>query len=161
MQYIQYVNCKGDGGDAFGFRRRPFFWRSSVFGRKNRSNFRFRPEKAFRFRRKPFFFCWRSPVFGRTNRLNFRFRPKKSLRISAFFFCLWRSPVFGRTNRLNFRFRPEKTFGFRRKPFFLGITCFWPEKPIKFSISARKSLRIPAKTFFFSGDHLFLAGQTA
>ena len=27
--------------------------------------------------------------------------------------------------------------------------CFWPEKPHKFSNSARKSLRISAKTFFF------------
>ena len=33
-----------------------FFWRSPVFGRKNRLNFQFWPEKAFGFRRKPFFF---------------------------------------------------------------------------------------------------------
>ena len=51
-------------------------------------------------------------------------------------------------------FRPEKAFGFRQRPFFfLEITCFWPEKPFKFLISARKSLRILAKSFLF-GDHL-------
>ena len=33
-----------------------FFWRSPVFGWKKRLNLRFRPEKAFGFRRKPFFF---------------------------------------------------------------------------------------------------------
>ena len=44
----------------------------------------------------------------------------------------------------------QKAFGFRRRPFFfLEITCFWPEKTLKFVISARKSLRISAKTFFF------------
>ena len=37
--------------------------------------------------------------------------------------------------------------------------CFWPKKPFKFLISARKSLRISAKTFFFR-DHLFLAVKT-
>ena len=41
--------------------------------------------------------------------------------------------------------------------------CFWPEKVLKLSILARKSLRISAKTvfFFFFGDHLFLAGKSA
>ena len=33
-----------------------FFWRSPVIGRKNRVNLRFRPEKAFGFRQRPFFF---------------------------------------------------------------------------------------------------------
>ena len=33
-----------------------FFWRSPAFGRKKRLNLRFWPEKAFRFRRRPFFF---------------------------------------------------------------------------------------------------------
>ena len=34
------------------------FWEEKVagFGRKKRLNLRFRPEKAFRFRRRPFFF---------------------------------------------------------------------------------------------------------
>ena len=32
--------------------------------------------------------------------------------------------------------------------FFFEITCFWPEKPLEFLISARKSFRISAKTFF-------------
>ena len=63
----------------------------TVFGRKNRLNFRFRPEKAFRFRRRPFF---------------------------VFF---WRSPISGRKNRLNFRLRPEKAFEFRQRPFYLFI----------------------------------------
>ena len=58
---------------------------------------------------------------------------------------------------LNLRFWPEKAFRFRRRPFFfLEITCFWLEKPLKFSISARKSLRISAKTFFLFGDHLII-----
>ena len=41
-----------------------FFWEEkvAVFGRKNRLNLWFRPEKAFGFRRRPFFF-WRSPDF--------------------------------------------------------------------------------------------------
>ena len=47
---------------------------------------------------------------------------------------------------------------------FLGgkSCCFWPEKPLKVVISARKSFRITAKTFsffFFFGDQLFLAGK--
>ena len=34
--------------------------------------------------------------------------------------------------------------------FWGGINCcFWPEKTFKFVISAKKSLRISAKTFFF------------
>ena len=38
--------------------------------------------------------------------------------------------------------------------------CFWPEKTFEFVISASKSLRISAKTFFFFfGDHLILAGK--
>ena len=32
--------------------------------------------------------------------------------------------------------------------FLLDITCFWPEKPFEFLISARKSLWISVKTFF-------------
>ena len=39
--------------------------------------------------------------------------------------------------------------------------CFWPEKLLEFSILARKSLWISAKTCFFFGDHLFLAGKNA
>ena len=42
-------------------------------------------------------------------------------------------------------FRQKKAFGFRRRPFFLEITWFWPEKNVK--ISARNSLRNSAKTF--------------
>ena len=66
-----------------------FFWSSSVFGRKNRLNFRFRPANPSQFRWRPFFcffffleitfFFWRSPVFGRKNRLNLRFRPENPL----------------------------------------------------------------------------------
>ena len=40
-----------------------------------------------------------------------------------------------------------------------GKSCwFWLEKTLKFVISARKSLRISEKTYFF-GDHLLLAGK--
>ena len=61
---------------------------------------------------------------------------------------------------------------------FLGgrSWCFWAEKTLKFAISARKRLRISAKTFFwrspafgrkirvfffffFVGDHLLLVGK--
>ena len=45
---------------------------------------------------------------------------------------------------------------------FLGgrSWCFWAKKTLKFAISARKSLRIAAKTFFFFfGDHLLLVGK--
>ena len=47
--------------------------------------------------------------------------------------------------------------------FFLENTCFWLEKPLKFPISAEKSLAISVKTFFFIffGDHLISAGKTA
>ena len=40
--------------------------------------------------------------------------------------------------------------------FLGGRSCFfWPENMLKFEISAGKSLRISAKTFFFFfGDHL-------
>ena len=38
-------------------------------------------------------------------------------------------------------------FGWR--PFLLEITCFRPEKPLEFPISAAKSLAISVKTFFF------------
>ena len=60
--------------DVFGMKTF-FFWRSPVYGRKNRLNFRFRPENVLEFLGRLFFF-WRSPVFGRKNRLNFRFRPE-------------------------------------------------------------------------------------
>ena len=65
-----------------------FFWRSPVFGRKNRLNFRFRPEIPSQNWWRPIsagnslaklvktFFFQRSPAFGRKNRLNFRFRPE-------------------------------------------------------------------------------------
>ena len=36
---------------------------------------------------------------------------------------------------------------------------FWPEKTLKFVISVRTNFRISAKTFFFFGDHLVLAGK--
>ena len=37
--------------------------------------------------------------------------------------------------------------------FFLEITCFRLEKPFEFLISAEKTLRVSAKTFFFFGEH--------
>ena len=46
------------------------------------------------------------------------------------------------------------------RPFFyLEITRFRPEKPLKFPISAGKSLTISVKTFFF-WNHLFSAGKS-
>ena len=57
-----------------------FFWRSPVFGRKNRLNFRFRPKNLSQFQWRPFFFVdhlflggkivWISD-YGRKIRLNF------------------------------------------------------------------------------------------
>ena len=41
-----------------------FFWRSPVYGRKNRLNFRFRPANPSRFWWKPFFLLRSRPVFG-------------------------------------------------------------------------------------------------
>ena len=84
--------------------------------------------------------------------------PRFSFLPPTVFFGEEKVAVFGRKKRLNFWFRLEKAFGFRRRRslrifFFLEITWFWPEKTFKFVISARKSLRISAKTFLF-GDHL-------
>ena len=42
---------------------------------------------------------------------------------------------------------------------FFEITCFLPEKLLKFVISAKKSLRISAKTFFFFGAKICDFGQ--
>ena len=47
-----------------------FFWRSPVFGRKNRLNSRVWPENPLQFQWRSFLFFWRSPVFGRKKRLN-------------------------------------------------------------------------------------------
>ena len=59
----------------------------------------------------------------------------------------------------DFRFCPPDFF--LAPTVFLGgrSWCFWVEKTLKVAISARKSLRISAKTFFFFfyGDHLLLA----
>ena len=57
-------------------------------------------------------------------------------------------------NRISWHFWDEDLF-------FFEITCFRPEKPRKFPISAGKSLTISVKTFVFFGDHLFSAGKTA
>ena len=50
----------------------------------------------------------------------------------------------------DFRFCPPDFF-LAPHGIFLGgrSCCFWAEKTLKFAISARKSLRISAKTFFF------------
>ena len=91
--------------------------------------------------------------------LKFSISARKSLPISArTFFFFGDHLFFCRKNRLNFRFWPEKGFGFRRRPyFFLKITCFWLEKPLKFSILARISLPISAKYF---GDHLIFTKKS-
>ena len=106
----------------------------TVFGGKNRLDFRFRPEKAFGFRRRPFFL--RSPVFGGKNRLDFRFRPEKSLRISAktlFFFeitCFWpEKPLkFSISARKSLRIS-AKTFFFRDHLIFTEIS---PQSNLEF-----------------------------
>ena len=83
----QYLNRRGDASPHRDLSAGLWEEKVTVFGRKNRLHFRFRPEKAFGFRRRPFF-SWRSPVFGRKNRLNFRFRPEKAFgfRQRPFFF---------------------------------------------------------------------------
>ena len=66
----------------------------------------------------------------------------------------------------NFRFCPPDFF-LAPHGIFLGERswCFWAEKTLKFAISARKSVRMSAKTFFLiffffiSGDHLLLVGK--
>ena len=60
---------------------------------------------------------------------------------------------------------PPRFFSCPPHGIFLGgrIWCSSAEKTLKFVISARKSLRISAKTFFFFfffGDHLFLGGKS-
>ena len=44
--------------------------------------------------------------------------------------------------------------------FFLEITCFWPKRPLKFTISAGKFLRISVKTFFFLEKTCFRAEKS-
>ena len=77
---------------------RPFFWRSPIFGRKNRLNFWFRPENPLQIWRKLSFFL-EITCFRPENPLQIWRRP---------FFCFWRSPVktawisdFGRKIPLN------------------------------------------------------------
>ena len=78
------------------------------------------PENAFGFRRRPFFYFLEITFFWAEKPLEFPISATKCLRISAktFFFIFSKSPVFGLKNRLNFRFRPQNAFGFRRRPFF-------------------------------------------
>ena len=47
---------------------------------------------------------------------------------------------------------PPKGFGCRSCE---GVDVIWPEEPFEFPISARKSLWISVKTFFFSGSPVF------
>ena len=56
----------------------------------------------------------------------------------------------------DFRFYPPDFFSCPSHGIFLGgrSCCYWAEKTLKFTISARKSVRISAKTFFFFWDHL-------
>ena len=62
---------------------------------------------------------------------------------STVFFGEEKVAVFGRKKRLNFLFRPEKALDFGENLFLRSPELF------KFVFSARKSLRISAKTFFF------------
>ena len=60
----------------------------------------------------------------------------------------------------DFRFCPPDLFLAPPRCFWGGKTCWsWAEKTFEFTISARKSLPFWAKTFFFFGDHLILAGK--
>ena len=134
--------------------------KSNCFWPEKPLRFSISARKSLRISAKTFFFL-EIICFWSEKPLRFSISARKSLRISAktfFYFYFLRSPVFGRKNRLDFRFQPEKAFGSRGRLFFFSeITCFWSEKPPKFSISARKSLRISAKTlifFSFFGDHL-------
>ena len=86
----------------------------SVFGRKNRLHFRFRPEKTFGFQRKPLFFGDHLFLAGKTAYI-FDLGQKKPSDFGEDL-SFWRSSVFGRKNCLNFRLRPEIAFGFRRRP---------------------------------------------
>ena len=78
-----------------------------------------------------------------------------SCKISQQFFCLVdtrrvASGGAGGQCAPDFRFCPPDFF-LAPLGIFLGgrCYCFWAEKTLKFAISARKSLRISAKTFFF------------
>ena len=53
---------------------------------------------------------------------------------------------------------PPKRFGNRSSKVVAAIR---PEEPLEFVISAEKSVSVSVKTFFFSGDHLFLEGKSA
>ena len=57
---------------------------------------------------------------------------------------------------LIFNFGLKNPSDFGEEVFFpsLEITCFWPEKPLKFSILARKSHGFRRRPFFFFGNHL-------
>ena len=62
------------------------------------------------------------------------------------FFGWRKSPVFSRKKRLNFRCWPKNPSQNQWRPFFsfffLEMTCFRPEKPPEFPISAEKSFSI-------------------
>ena len=90
----------------------------------------------------------------------FSFLPPRFLTCPPRYFFGRKKLVFlGGIKRKNLRFRPEKTFGFRQRFFFLFfIFADHLLLVVKFVISAKKSLRISAKTFFF-GDHLLLVGK--
>ena len=99
------------------FSQNLFFWKSPVFGRKKRLNVRFWPEKAFRFRRRPFFF------------VDHLFLAGKNVWICDF--------------------GQKKPSAFGEDLFSFGDHLFLAGKNFEFAISARKSLQISAKTFFF------------
>ena len=88
---------------------------------KKRLNFWFWPEKAFRFRRRPFYLF--------------------------FFFFFWRSPVFGRKKRLNLRFWPEKAFRFLKRPFFFGDHLIFTETSPQSNSGIMKKLCPPDFNF--------------
>ena len=111
-----------------------FFLRPPDFGRKNHSQFRWRPFFFLFF----FFFFGdhlslgaknvRISDFGRKITLNFQFRWRPFF---FFFFFFWRPPDFGRKKRSNFRFRPKNHSHFRwRHPNFWGFVLKIPPTKI-------------------------------
>ena len=54
--YSQYLNCSGDVSPHRDLSAGLWEEKVTIFGRKNCRNFRFWPEEAFQFRRRPFFF---------------------------------------------------------------------------------------------------------
>ena len=112
LSYSQYLNCRGDGGDASPHRDRA-------------SPHRDLGVPPSRFER--WFMGGKSYCFWPEKTLKFSISARKSLRISAKTFSFWKSPVFGRKHRLNFRFRPENYLRISAKTLFFGDHLIFTE----------------------------------